>query len=171
MVIQPFIAWRYWQVPPGPAVLRSVTQKHCRWLPGQRLRALCVGVGHDAPAEGCACGIYGSADLGSLRDHGLCLVPEMALVVGQVGLWGTVLPDGHGYRAQYAYPRQLAVVRGSASDDVAAAVVEGLGAYGVPVGTTTLDQAVGDVSAAVLAFQAMSATTRAGADLHRGHGS
>ncbi|MGI9119402.1 MAG: hypothetical protein ACR2G7_04660 [Acidimicrobiales bacterium] len=155
------IAWRYWQVPPGPAVLRSVTQKHCTWSPGQRLTAICVGVGHDAPAEGCACGIYGSGDLGSLRDHGLCLAPDMALVVGQVGLWGTVLPDGHGYRAQYAYPRELALVQGSVGDDVATVLTEGLGAYGVPVRTTTLHQAVGDVSAAVLAFQAMSATTRA----------
>ena len=157
----PVIGWRYWQVAAGTVVLSSVTQKHWAWKPGQVLRAVCAGGGHAAPTEGCACGIYGSTDLASLRDHGLCLAPGTPLVMGQVALWGKVVPDQRSWRAQYAYPVNLAVVRESVADGALASLVHGLADYGVAVGTTTLEQAVGDISAAVLAHQTMSATTRA----------
>lgn len=156
----PLIGWRYWLVLAGTMVLSSVTQKQWAWSPGQVLQAVCVGGGHAAPAEGCACGIYGSKDLDSLRDHGLCLASGTPLVMGRVALWGRVVPDRQAYRAQYAAPTELSVVQGSAAEEVLASVVEGLAGYGVAVGTTPLDQAVGDVSRAVLAHQAMSATTR-----------
>ena len=155
---EPVVAWRYWQLLPGGVVLRSVTQKSVGWPPGRPLRAVCRGVGHPAPAEGCGCGIYGSETLEALREHPLCLAPGV-LLVGRVALWGRVVADGHGYRGEHAYPAELLAVRDTVADDSLDAVLEGLRAYGVAVGVTGLDQAVGDVSGTILAFQAMSGGT------------
>lgn len=152
---EPVTGWRYWQLRPGTVELRSVTHKSHGWRPGQPLRAACQGGGHPAPDEGCSCGIYGSEDLESLRQHGLCLAPG-ALVVGQVALWGKVVADGHGYRGQYGYPATLQLVGETVSAESLAAVLDALGAYDVPVGTTSMDHAVGEVSATILALQAMS---------------
>ena len=152
---EPVVGWRYWQLQPGTAVLRSVTHKSHGWTPGRPLRAACRGSGHPAPAEGCSCGIYGSEDLESLREHGLCLVPG-PLVVGQVALWGKVVADGHGYRGEYGYPATLRVVRETVTPGSLAALLDALGAYGVAVRPTGMEQAVGEVSATILSFQAMS---------------
>ncbi|HEV2811396.1 MAG TPA: hypothetical protein VGV93_13485 [Acidimicrobiales bacterium] len=158
----PVIAWRYWQVAAGTTVLSSVTYKRWVWEPGQPLRAVCVGTGHAAPAQRCACGIHGSMDLTSLRDHGLCLAPATPLVMGTVALWGKIVPDQRSWRGEFAYPTELSVVRESVAEGALAALLDGLADYAVAVGTTALEQAVGDISAAVLANQAMSAATRLG---------
>ena len=154
---QPVTGWRYWQLEPG-GWLRSVSHRRFQWPPGRPLRAGCIGGGHAAPAEGCSCGVHGSPDLEALRDHGLCLGPEV-LVVGQVALWGRVVSDEHGLRGEHGYPASLAVVRETVSEELLAPVVEALGAYGVPVSVTSAAEAVGDVSAALLAFQAMARQT------------
>jgi hypothetical protein len=154
----PVTGWRYWQLRPGTTVLRSVTHKGFAWTPGRPLRATCRGGGHPAPAEGCSCGIYGSADLASLREHGVCLVPG-ALVVGRVALWGKVVADEHGYRGEYAYPATLLVVGETVPAGSRPGVLEGLAAYGVTVGDTGAEEAVGGISRTILAFQAMSGGT------------
>ncbi len=139
-------------------MLRSLTHKGVNWRPGRSLRAVCPGSGHAAPDEGCGCGIYGSETLDALRAHPLCLAPG-ALVVGRVALWGKVVADAHGYRGEYAYPLELSLVGESVDEGSRPRVLEGLAAYGVAVDTTSLEQAVGDVSATILAFQAMSGGT------------
>jgi hypothetical protein len=159
--------WRYWQVsartgqgPSGPlsgAILRSVTQKRIEWPPGHVLVARCLGAGHRAPEPSCECGIYGARDLDTLREHGLCLAPEI-LVVGRVALWGTVVDDVSGWRAEFAAPSELQVV-----DDLVpgldapelAALLEAT--YRVRAGTVPLQDAVAGASATMLTFQAMSA--------------
>ena len=160
----PVIGWRYWQLTPsGRARLRSVTQRRVEWPPGAVLRAACLGAGHRAPDEGCDCGVYGAADLDSLREHGLCLAPE-ALVVGRVALWGRVLPDGaasvpersSGWRGEYAEPVSLSVVRELVLEKDLAGVLASLEPYGVPVDTIALADAVAGVTATTLAFQAMA---------------
>ena len=156
----PVIAWRYWQVAAGTTVLSSVTYKRWVWEPAQTLQAVCVGTGHAAPAERCACGIHGSMDLTSLRDHGLCLAPGTPLVMGTVALWGKIVPDRRSWRGEFAYPTELWVVEESVAEGTLPALLDGLADYGVAVATTTLEHAVGDISAAILANQAMSATTR-----------
>lgn len=152
----PVIGWRYWQVTTGTMVLSSVTQKQWVWKSGEAFRAACVWTGHAAPAEDCACGVHGSMDLTSLRDHGLCLAPGTPLVMGTVALWGKILPDRRSWRAQFAYPTELLVVRETVTEGALESLVDGLEDYGVAVGTTTLAEAVGDISAAVLANQIMS---------------
>ncbi len=162
----PVVGWRYWQlaVVGGKVRLRSVTQRRFEWPPGGVMRAGCLGAGHRAPDARCDCGLYGARDLDALREHGLCLAPE-ALVVGRVALWGLVLPDitgslperSSGWRAEYAEPAALSVVRELVLDEELPAVLSGLEAYGVPVDTMALADAVAGVTATTLAFQAMAA--------------
>ncbi|MGI8810123.1 MAG: hypothetical protein ACR2KK_20215 [Acidimicrobiales bacterium] len=154
----PVFGWRYWQLSPR-RLLRSVTQSQFEWPPGRVLRALCVEVGHPAPAERCNCGLYANPDLDALRQHGLCLAPQ-AIVLGQVALWGKVVDDEPSYRAEFAYPARLSLVVDSLADDTSSeTLLEGLSAYRVPVLTTTLDEAVAGMSADMLRFQAMSRRT------------
>lgn len=149
------VGWRYWQCTGDGSVLRSVSHRRFHWEPGRPLRAWCVAGGHRSPAEGCNCGIYAAPDRQTLRERGMCLAPE-ALVVGEVGLWGRVMLDEEGYRGELAYPKSLLVVEDTVPDEARGALMAALAAYGVPLGTTTLAEAVNDVSAATLAFQAMS---------------
>ena len=152
---EPALGWRYWQFAPGTGVLRSVTHRRVEWPPGRPLRAVCLIGGHEAPAPGCACGIHAHPDLATLREEGLCLAPGQALIAGRVRMWGTVVEDGHGLRAEHAYPDALFLV--SAGDDPATvAVLARLEAFGVPVATLAPEEALGDVAAAILRHQAMS---------------
>lgn len=154
----PVFGWRYWQLSPH-RLLRSVTQREFEWPPGRVLRAICVEVGHPAPAEHCNCGLYANPDLEALRQHGLCLAPE-AIVLGQVALWGKVIDDEPSYRGEFAYPARLSLVVDSLIDDTPPErLLEELSAYRVPVQTITLDEAVAGMSADMLKFQAMSRRT------------
>ena len=114
-----------------------------------------IGGGHDAPAPGCACGIHAAPSLDALRAEGLCLKAAEPLVVGRVALWGTVVHDDHGLRAEWAYPTRLSLVvpPPGPADEASQAH---LAAYGVPVDTVAPEEAVGEVAAAILTFQAMS---------------
>jgi hypothetical protein len=53
------------------------------------------------------------------------------MVVGEVALWGKIICGDHGYRAEYAYPRRLRVIRRIADDRDPD--LEALSVYGVPV--------------------------------------
>lgn len=153
----PAVGWRYWQVQRATGLLHSVTHRSVAWRPGREQRAVCLVGGHDAPAAGCACGIHAAPSLEALREDSLCLRPTDPLVLGQVSLWGTVVADPSGLRAQYARPRRLSLVAGPGECDEAVATTLGqLAAYGVPVDTVPPDEALGEVAAAILAYQAMS---------------
>ncbi len=154
----PVVGWRYWQLSPDGARLRSVSQRRFEWAPDRPLRAACVAGGHGAPDAECNCGIYGARDIVTLREHGLCLTPDV-LVVGQVSLWGRIIVHEHAYRAEYAHPKTLSLVRETVDEAPLRRIHERLAAYGVPVDTTTLEGTVGEISAATLAFQAMSRQT------------
>jgi hypothetical protein len=115
-----------------------------------------VGGGHPAPAVSCSCGISGARDLETLRQHGLCVAPG-GLVVGEGDLWGKVVAEPYGYRAEFAHPASIGLVAESVEDDGARQrVLEGLAEYGVPVPLVDLAEAVAGVTAATLAFQVMS---------------
>jgi hypothetical protein len=133
-----------------------VSRKHVEWVPGVVLHAGCVPGGHPAPEPTCNCGISGAHDLDALRNYGLCVAPG-PLVVGEVDLWGRLVPDLYGWRAEYARPVSLALAEGTAADGAEAeAVLAALEAYGVPLTTIPLEDAVAGVTAATLAFQVMS---------------
>jgi hypothetical protein len=157
----PVFGWRYWQLSPR-RLLRSVTQQGFEWQPGQVLRAQCVEIGHPAPADRCNCGIYANPDLEALREHGLCLAPDV-IVLGQVALWGKVVTDEPSLRGEFAYPARLSLVVDSLIDDTPPdTLLLGLTAYDVPVHSTTLDEAVAGMSRDMLKFQAMSRRTSSG---------
>jgi hypothetical protein len=139
-----------------------VTQRGFEWQPGQVLRAQCVEIGHPAPADRCNCGIYANPDLEALREHGLCLAPDV-IVLGQVALWGKVVVDEPSLRGEFAYPARLSLVVDSLIDETPVdTLLEGLTAYDVPVHSTTLDDAVAGMSKDMLKFQAMSRRTSSG---------
>jgi hypothetical protein len=61
-------------------------------------------IAKEAPEEACACGIY------ALRSRQRLLSSSyfgLDGAVGSVYLWGKVIPGEDGYRAEYAYPREL----------------------------------------------------------------
>lgn len=152
----PLRAWRYWQVS-SRGLLRSVSQRQVVWAADRPLHAACLGGGHPAPAVACSCGISGARDLDSLRNHGLCVAPG-PLVVGEVDLWGRIVPESYGYRGEYGRPASIGLVRESVEDDgQRQRVMDGLGVYGVPVTVVPLEHAVAGVTAATLAFQVMAA--------------
>ena len=151
----PVRAWRYWQVSPRRR-LRSVAQKQVEWPVDRPLRAFCLAGGHPAPEVTCSCGISGARDLESLRQHGLCVAPG-GLVVGEVDLWGRVVPEPYGYRGEYGRVVSIGLVAESVEDgEDRRRVLDGLGEYGAPVTLVALDDAVAGVTAATLAFQVMS---------------
>lgn len=152
----PLRAWRYWLVGPTGR-LGSVSQRAIGWPPGRTMTAVCLGGGHRPPDPGCACGLYGSRDLGALRDHGLCVVPSV-LAVGEVDLWGRTVADDDGIRAQYARPASLALVPETAEVGRAPLdrLLTALADYGVPVSTMPLDQAVTGITAAMLQNQLLA---------------
>ena len=155
---QPVAAWRYWQLVPASLRLQSVSHRFVSWEPGRPLRAACVAGRHPSPAERCNCGVYGAPDLETLRRGCLCLRPG-GVVVGQVALWGRVMADADGFRAELAYPKSLSLVHETVEVEARPQVLEALSEYGVDVETVSLGEAVGDVSAALLAHQAMAART------------
>ena len=145
---EPIVGWRYWRLARDRRKLSSLTGHTQEWPPNKAFAAICryarrdpsdfrfryAGGGkpaaHEAPTEGCTCGVYAARDLKNLRAkmlYGLGL-----MVVGEVSLWGKVIPGTRGYRAQFAYPRRLFVVQRTVDWDQSRTVAA-LGVYGVPV--------------------------------------
>jgi hypothetical protein len=145
---EPIVGWRYWRLDRGHRRLSSLTGHTQEWPPNRAFTAICryarrdpsdfryryAGGGepshHDAPAEGCTCGVHAARDLKNLRARMLFGLGLM--VVGEVSLWGKVIPGTRGYRAQFAYPRRLFVVQRTVEWDQSRTVAA-LGVYGVPV--------------------------------------
>ena len=86
---------------------------------------------HEVPVDTCSCGIYavGADRIRQLwRDSERA--PGFSLVIGTVSLWGGVLACEHGWRAGFAYPREIFVPSLAPEPDETAAR---LADYGVPV--------------------------------------
>lgn len=162
--IEPITGWRYWRADEGwlCSLLKFKT-----WPPGRALRAQCV-LSEDhgpLPGESCGCGIYAAVNLPTLKE---LLQPNLdsPLVVGEVALWGRVIPAELGFRAELAYPRRLWVVRESLSpqaEDTTNLLAE---TYRVPVEACDaawavveeavnphIEPRVAEIRAAVSAFQ------------------
>ncbi len=105
------MGWRYWRADEG--WLCSLN-KFKTWPAGRPLRAQCtLAMDHGPlPGEQCGCGIYAAIDLPTLKE---LVQPDLEspLVVGEVSLWGKVIPAELGFRAELAYPRRLWVVNDS----------------------------------------------------------
>ena len=106
--ISPVVAHRVWRW--DERGLRSLNGE--LWFPGQHLEARCrvapaarhmAEAANEVPHRKCTCGIYAAKNSEHLRqigyaDGGVC---------GEVYLWGTVVEHKLGWRAQFAYPKNL----------------------------------------------------------------
>ena len=108
--ISPIVGYRVWTW--NTLGLRSLSGT--LWRPGQPQVARCrastvVGRSkanddvHDAPHEGCTCGLYAAKTLHHFRSAGY----DRYGIHGEVYLWGTVVEHEPGFRAQFAYPKNF----------------------------------------------------------------
>jgi hypothetical protein len=124
--IAPLVAWRAWKtVCIGGEWRLQALGKLNPWEPKKALEARCeAGRSHPSPNKECSCGIWSFTSLDTL----LSKVDNYEVkVLGQVSIWGRIVECEHGFRSQFAYPKELWLVDGS---------MEQLGyIYGVPVRT------------------------------------
>jgi preprotein translocase subunit YajC len=108
--ISPVVAHRVWRW--DAARLASLNGE--QWLPDRAVEARCrvvpaarylrgVHRSTEVPDRNCTCGVYAAKNLEHLRqlgyaDRGIC---------GEVYLWGKVVEHKLGWRAQFAYPKNL----------------------------------------------------------------
>jgi hypothetical protein len=131
--LSPIIAYRTWHLDTDG--LKSLNMD--LWLPGEAKKAACRRSGvvpiypvnananallpsvvwnnakgeweeetpHEAPVDGCTCGVYAAKNLAHLANIGYLGQG----VHGEVYLWGRVWDHRLGYRAQYAYPKNIII--------------------------------------------------------------
>ena len=108
--ISPVVAYRVWRW--SETGLCSLNGE--QWLPDRPVEARCrvapaarnvrvVDGADKVPDRNCTCGVYAAKNIEHLRqlgyaDRGIC---------GEVYLWGTVVEHALGWRAQFAYPKNL----------------------------------------------------------------
>jgi hypothetical protein len=129
--IEPVVAFRSWYLAEGGTLL---SMNHTPWKPRKAFEAECnrrgtaihgftarhkksnvtVAFGplddletptvtQHVPGENCSCGIYAANTI----EHAMQYFQGTACVIGTVYLWGKVIEGDRGWRAQYAYPKEL----------------------------------------------------------------
>ena len=168
--IEPIVGWRCWTLNDAGQLESLAPFGDTLWLPGERKEAKCfhpvlsmLGAAsgperaeldpdlgdadflgqHHPPLEICSCGIHAAKDLENLR---IALISGP--IVGEVYLWGKVIPGEDGYRAQYAYPKSLRLV----ADHVVGPELGPLKAYCSDVGVMTRSEAWGPWPKRVLRY-------------------
>jgi hypothetical protein len=98
--IFPVVGYRVWQW--DALGLKSLNG--IRWHPGEAFTAECRTQGcNEVPRPDCTCGVYASKSLDHLRQLGYM----QHRIYGEVCLWGTLIEHEGGWRAQFAYPKNL----------------------------------------------------------------
>jgi hypothetical protein len=103
------VGWRVWRVAEantgGPLMSTFMTSV---WPPGAAMKACCgsdtTGLRHGIHA-------FASRELAEEYFHAQSRGRTTPHVYGEVALWGRVIVHEQGYRAQFAYPRNLLVPR------------------------------------------------------------
>lgn len=103
---EPIRAWRIWRVSDEGDLLESPIYGD-EWAPGEAFAADCTT--HSLPDSGCGCGIYAVTTREIALEWAEWARASLPyrIVLGQVQLWGRVLPHLTGYRAENAYPYEL----------------------------------------------------------------
>jgi hypothetical protein len=123
--IEPILGWRVWHVEPGAACLRSWAQT-ADWPAGEKLEAGCrsrLGLrwrlkSHGAPDKEHECGIYACRERAEAEqlirdlDEIAPLADRFPTAIGRVSLWGRVIENTGGWRAEFAYPYDLELYGG-----------------------------------------------------------
>jgi hypothetical protein len=103
--IEPIVGRRCWGLAKiGGKFLLCSGFDQTIWPGHQPLAAQCARA-HTPPGEGCGCGVYALAE--SERWPYYQFEGKGYAVWGEVLLWGTVVKGDKGYRAQFAYPKNL----------------------------------------------------------------
>jgi len=99
--VSPIVAYRTWQW--DNLGLRSLNEE--QWFPGEPLAAACrvAQACHQPPCLTCTCGVYAAKNFSHLQAIGYANYG----IHGETYLWGTVVEHRLGYRAQFAYPKNL----------------------------------------------------------------
>ena len=114
--LEPIRGWRLWRVRRDGVGYRLASW--CRgedWPERERLEARCrrfVGRSHGrAPEPGHACGIYAvrTRELAESLLRSMPATRAGTIAIGTVSLWGRVIENVGGWRAQFAYPYELFV--------------------------------------------------------------
>ena len=118
-VVDDVIGWRAWNVIETSDGPRLASQGYGGagasglWIPGQPMHAHCTrGGSHRSPDEGCSCGYYAART----REHLLGLDhyhrydrSNGPVVIGQLQMWGKIVPATLGWRAEIVYPKRVLV--------------------------------------------------------------
>jgi len=119
-MITGYRAWRVNHKQDGEWRLKAVGQETV-WEPKKKMEAACVnniisvanpagvyGHSHQAPQRNCTCGFWAFKSIDMLPEAltGQNYRNEIR-VIGSVDLWGRVIETENGFRAQYAYPKEL----------------------------------------------------------------
>ena len=114
------MGWRLWTIRPFSTLLESYFSAYGEWPTGKTHQAECFFLSSSRyflsfpkhktspPYRYCGCGIYAFKSP-------MSFVPSdiygPLYVYGKVALWGKILEHTGGYRAQYAYPLELWVIK------------------------------------------------------------
>ena len=100
--------WRGWCIQNGKLSALGMTGI---WEPKKINIAQCnagggIGGAHEAPFDNCRCGFWAFKTL-PILEQALKSYEGSVKVVGMVEMWGRVIECQNGWRAQYAYPKEL----------------------------------------------------------------
>jgi hypothetical protein len=120
------------------------------WTPLVSNRALCRNVSHfyvmdrlerhEAPGVDCNCGWHAALRLDTAKSYSGLHDNNVISSVAQVYLWGRTVINGAGYRAQYAYPKHVYLIRlADTAADLDRIALRVYARYGVPCGVITYD--------------------------------
>lgn len=107
---QTLTGWRAWKVHNEKLYSLGMSQY---WEPRVAKEAFCAYEGgyetesatHPSPARDCSCGYWSFSSMDILMDA-LKAYSGVA-VVGSIEIWGRVIECENGYRSQFAYPKEL----------------------------------------------------------------
>lgn len=129
---EPILGFRLWNVDLKTERVMSMNTGQV-WLPGRRFKAYCIrpestqlgfstpygyqthAEGEEAPALNCACGIYAHKPEHYSRPWQYAGA-EKCNAWGLVNLWGKIYEHSAGYKAQYAYPKELATTKAEVAE-------------------------------------------------------
>lgn len=103
--VAPLTGWRGWKVDKNDLVALGQTAV---WEPEKAVAAVCTSnkaAGHAAPVKDCACGYWSFKSLDTVQEA-LGRYSTVA-VLGTVDIWGRVIECENGYRSEFAYPKEL----------------------------------------------------------------
>lgn len=110
--IEPAVGWRAWNlITLDGGVFVGSINAGVMWPAGRKFEAVCPQT-HEPPDPSCSCGVYAARTRKHLQKmgyHFFDLDESRLVLIGEVNLWGGIIPGTQGWRAQYAYPKNFLV--------------------------------------------------------------